>query len=98
MKQERWLYPDFLRAISCCFVVLIHITSFGVNNFSLGSSQYTLSILVNSISRWAVPIFFMVSGMFLLNPNYVLTKNKLIKKVAKLLIIAVVWGGVCFIP
>lgn len=89
---DRLLWPDFLRVISCFSVVLIHVTSVGINNYESYTNTYLISVLVNSLVRWAVPVFFMVSGMFLLDPIHSVDKPKIIKKISRLLLIIIVWG------
>ncbi len=91
-ESKRLFWPDLLRAISCLAVVLIHITSIAVNDYAINTDEYLISAIVNGLCRWAVPIFFMVSGMFLLDPNHKMTKEKLKSKIFKLILIILVWG------
>lgn len=92
MKQ-REIWPDVLRIIASFSVVVIHVTSIGIEEFEKGSSVYTLSLMLNSISRWSVPAFFIISGMFILNPTYSFNINEFYtKKVGKIVRIIIIWG------
>src|SRR5260221_14613224 len=56
---------DFLRVISILAVVMIHTTTrhLEITHYDLVNNSFTL--LLNQISRFAVPLFFMVSGFAL---------------------------------
>ena len=93
MKEERLLYPDILRVISAFFVILIHVTSVGITGYEVGSSVWMTSLVLNNLSRWCVPVFFMISGMFMLDPEKEVTISRLFKKnVSRMILCIVVWG------
>lgn len=69
MKTERITYPDLLRIVAIFFVIVIHITSVGLQDYAVGTAGWIWSGIFNSLSHWSVPVFFMVSGMFFLNPE-----------------------------
>ena len=58
MKLERIKYPDILRIAAIFFVILAHITSVGLSDYAVGSVVWIWSGIFNSISHWAVPVFF----------------------------------------
>lgn len=91
-QSGRLFWPDFLRVISCVAVVLIHVTSIGVNNYIFASQTYGISFVLGNLVRWAVPIFFMVSGMFLLDPSHEMPAKKLKNRVLSLCLIVVFWS------
>lgn len=91
-KNDRLFWPDFLRDISFMGVILIHVTSVGMNDYNINTGIYFSASLVNCMVRWAVPVFFMISGMFLLDPSHEISTEKLRRKVLKLILIIVVWG------
>lgn len=66
MDKQRIYYFDFLRVLSVFFVIVIHITSVGLQGFEIATAAWIVNSLINSVSRWAVPIFFMVSGALFL--------------------------------
>lgn len=49
---------DFIKGIACIFVVFMHCEFPGI-----------LGVAVQAISRFCVPLFFMVSGFFCYNAN-----------------------------
>lgn len=66
MKHNRIVQFEFLRILASFFVVLIHVTTIGMRESD--SSIFLPNACLNALSRWAVPIFFMVSGAVLLDP------------------------------
>ncbi|MEX6120209.1 acyltransferase [Providencia hangzhouensis] len=77
--SDRILWVDYLRAIACLCVVLLHVSVIYVlniekiddNNFS----NWILSDYLNSITRICVPIFFMISGYFFFSEKKPKVKN-----------------------
>lgn len=64
--MHRIQYFDFLRTIAIVAVITIHVTASHVSSLS-HSSDFYFSLLLNSLSRWGVPIFIMISGSLLLS-------------------------------
>lgn len=58
-RTERLLGIELGRCIACIFVIIIH-----QNSSNYGSNPYGYEIL-NQVSRWAVPFFFILAGFFL---------------------------------
>lgn len=93
MAEKRLVYPDLLRVIASFAVILIHITSIGISGYEMNTSVWVSSVIINSLSRWSVPVFFMVSGIFFLDPEKeVDTKRLLTKSIWRILLCIVVWG------
>ena len=94
--QKNLLYADVLRCLGTFAVVVIH------SSYQLFYQAKTMSpdrwLAVNfweSCSRWAVPVFFMLSGLLLLNPARPLTiKNILLKRVPRLLVPLLLWSEI----
>src|SRR5471030_2661030 len=54
---------DNLRALACMMVIMIHTTTFYVTQgLEVGEYNWLLANVLNSASRVAVPLFFMISG------------------------------------
>lgn len=69
MKTKRYNNYDLLRIISCISVIVIHV-SFGLLSdvdISKNRFDYISVVFFNTVSRFAVPIFVMLSGAFLLS-------------------------------
>lgn len=67
-KKMRVNYCDFLRLISITSVILIHVLA-DFRDFYLvhDKKYYFLLTFLDSITRTGVPIFFMLTGFFMLN-------------------------------
>lgn len=75
MNNKRIIYPDFLRIICAFAVVLIHVVSqYWYNSVPTDKGWVQIEV-IDSLSQFAVPIFFMISGIFMLDP----TRQKSIK-------------------
>lgn len=93
MGRNRVCYFDVLRVVSIFFVIVIHVTSAGMKLCAPVTAVWRVNWLVNSISRWAVPVFFMVSGALFLEPSRELTLKKLYKKnILRIVVCIIVWG------
>ena len=73
MKENKLLY--FLEGLACIFVILIHCDMSGI-----------VGDLLEVIGRFAVPLFFMVSGYFNRNSD----NKKIVKRIKKIIIIFIV--------
>lgn len=85
--KNRVRYCDALKFISIILVIVIHIicdyrdTYVGVDHL-----KYTILTLFDSLTRTAVPIFFMITGSFMLSSKKKETyKEYLLKRIPKLL-------------
>ena len=67
MDKERVFYPDFLRVIATFAVILIHISGGAQWQWANNTFEWQVFNAYNGMSRWSVPVFFMVSGMFMLD-------------------------------
>lgn len=93
MDNKRIGYFDALRIVSIFFVIVVHITSVGLRFCEDTTSAWIANWLINSISHWSVPVFFMVSGALFLDPNRELSIEKLYKKnIFRIAICIIVWG------
>ena len=75
-EEKRAIWPDILRIVAIFAVIMLHAAAAGYQTFNVRSIQWQCCNLYNSLSRFGVPIFVMLSGMFLLNParNYTIKK------------------------
>ncbi len=93
--QNRVIFADILRIIAIFAVINIHVSgSFSIGSFtSTNINNWWVENIYNSLSRWSVPIFFMISGMFLLGSTKDETlKVYFLKRVKKVLIPFIIWG------
>ncbi|WP_430109181.1 acyltransferase [Paenibacillus sp. B1-33] len=93
IKNNRIIYVDILRILSILAVIVLHITAdllTRTNNFD--SSSWWVSNIFNSISRFAVPVFFMISGAMMLRVKFTTYKDFYIKRVLPLAIALISWS------
>lgn len=88
--ENRNINFDLLRIVSCYLVITIH--TLGANKFLFTSNSFEWKVfnLYDSLARACVPLFFMISGYFLLSySEEKLMKNKyfFIKKSFKLFLL-----------
>ncbi len=66
-KPARVAYADLVRVIAILMVVLIHSASPIFNTVPVTSGEFAVSVLLDGIAHAGVPLFVMVSGVFLLD-------------------------------
>ena len=71
IDQERLLYIDILRIISIFAVIIIHVSAKWFENSSLSTNSinYQIVNVYDCVTRFGVPVFVMISGVFFLNPQ-----------------------------
>lgn len=81
-SKKRVVWLDLLRVFATCFVPMAHLCSNVINQTpGVLSSDYITLNFANSMCRWVVPVFVMISGVFFLNkekecdPKKLFTKN-----------------------
>lgn len=84
-------YLDILRVLATFGVIFIHVTADGLI-LPMTQFNWHLAVVGDSLVRWAVPVFVMISGALFLNPEKnVLYKQILTKKVPRLLLAYIAW-------
>ena len=90
-SSTRIVYLDLLRVLATFAVILLHVAA---SEFyaSFLSINWSVSTVYNSIVRWSVPVFVMISGVLFLNPHKEITYKDILKKrVPRLLLAYVFW-------
>ncbi|HIF4820297.1 TPA: acyltransferase [Serratia marcescens] len=83
---------NILKIIATFLVILLHTSSASFSSFH---DSWIYADLYNSISRISVPVFFMISGYFLLNnPN---NEGFYSKRISKILIPLIAWSALYYI-
>lgn len=71
--SNRIVYFDVLRAVSIIAVIMLHVTATALHNYEIGTLEWNISNLYSSLSRFAVPVFIMISGALLLEKEIPIT-------------------------
>lgn len=88
---KRKYYLDVLRILSIFAVIVIHICNKGFT-YTFNGFEWNVSNVYNSIFRFCIPVFVMISGALMLNNDKEITLKKLYLKNALHLVIAfVIW-------
>jgi len=71
-ERNRIIYFDILRIMATFFVIVLHVSATNWRGTDINSFAWRMMTLYNSISRWCVPIFVMISGALFLNRDITL--------------------------
>ncbi len=91
MAKERIYYLDFIKALSIFMVVLMHCVTYSA---SAGSLEWNLCVLLESITKFCIPVFVMVSGVFMLDEDkHISIKTLYFKYVFRFVVAYIFWSG-----
>ncbi|MDO4747310.1 MAG: acyltransferase family protein, partial [Candidatus Saccharibacteria bacterium] len=90
--KSRVYYLDVLRVIACMAVILIHASAPYLGK-DLGSFNFWVGNVLDSLSRIAVPLFVMISGALILNEKYAYKSEKIKKHIIKLAVFFIFWSA-----
>ncbi|WP_449603738.1 acyltransferase [Paenibacillus sp. Marseille-Q9583] len=93
LNDKRIIFIDVLRIMAIVAVIILHYTAdllTRTNDFN--TTSWWISNFFNSISRFAVPVFFMISGAMILRVEVKSYRQFYIKKVLPLIISLVSWS------
>lgn len=69
IHEQRLLWADVSRGVAALAIVILHVASYGMVEIGQEyAGVWMVATFLNSATRWAVPVFFMLSGYFLLKP------------------------------
>ena len=83
--MKRKVYCDYLRLVATFAVVFIHVAASNWSNVDVNGIQWQVFNIYDSLVRWGVPIFVMISGALFLNRD-VPIKNIYSKYVLRMVI------------
>lgn len=86
--RSRIVYIDALRIFSIFAVVVLHVSAANINATTIGGPTWWILNMGDSMTRWSVPVFFMASGLFFLDPRRDVTVKKLLTKSVPHIVIA----------
>ncbi len=79
-RGARWAYLDVCRVLAIFSVVLIHVTATQWHVDAIGSRDWIVLTAYFGGTRFFIPIFFMVTGALMLNPDKPVTIKALYGK------------------
>lgn len=89
----RQTFLDFLRVIAIFAVVFLHSSVKQYNTSDITTNGFMMANLYDSLVRWAVPVFVMISGTLFLDPQKEITIRMIFNKYIKRIIITfIVWS------
>jgi len=97
-SKKQIQYFDILRIAAVFFVILLHcINTFLNNAYYFNTRTWWLCNILNSFSRTGVPLFFMISGYFMLSNHKTLNFAEFYKKrFARILPPFLIWDIIYF--
>lgn len=78
--ENRIWYFDFLRIIACVSVIVFHVVAQWIHQADVGTSTWMVFNGFDTLSRWAVPVFVMISGALFLAPERSFDFRVMLKK------------------
>ena len=91
-KTERIFYLDILRVMECVAVIVIHLSGEMEVLGDIGDIYFWVGNIFNSLARFAVPIFVMISGALLLNEEYNYSFEKIKRHIKKNIKFYIFWS------
>lgn len=93
-KKPRSVSLDLLRVLAMTGVICIHVSGGQFYNLPVDSPAWQAMNLWDGLSRWAVPIFAMVSGAVFLDPERHVSARSLFQKyIPRILLAFLVWSA-----
>lgn len=97
-NKKRDYNLDLLRILASFMVILIHVSAYSWYTVPSNSFEFNVYNFFDSISRSAVPIFIMISGIFFLNSSKEKDIKTIFKKyILKLVLLFLIWSSIYYI-
>ena len=92
--EKRIDYFDYLRVLAIYAVITIHVLSKNWYDLNVNTFEWQIFNIYDSICRWSVPVFIMISGALLLGKEHNI--KKIFKKNIFHLTIAFIFWGIIY--
>ena len=92
VSRERIEYFDYLRVFAALAVIILHVATAHIRDTAITGSAWIVMNLYNSLVRWGVPVFVMISGALFLSRELSM-KKVFTKNIARLAVAYVVWSA-----
>lgn len=97
-KNRKIIYIEFLRLIAIIFVIFNHTNTNGYSMFitrTPSNIMFWIYLFISIFCKFAVPIFFMISGVLLFKKKY--TIKAYLKKISRFLLILIVFSLIYYL-
>lgn len=94
IKTHRETEYDLLRIISLLGVIMIHVCAMQWRKLEPGSGEWTVLHVYDMLSKFSVPVFFMISGRFMLDPGRNYSVKKILRKTFHIAVVFIFWSAV----
>lgn len=91
--MNRVIKYDILRIVACFSVVMLHVSGSYLTVVDIFGKDFLFLAIYNGLTRFSVPVFFMLSGLFLASPQKDITTGNMLKRIFKLLLCFYIWSG-----
>ena len=92
--KSREVAFDYLRALSACGVIVIHVCAMQWRILNVHSVQWVFIHFYDMLMKFSVPIFFMISGRFFLDPSRKMPLAKLRDKGFRIIVAFLFWTSI----
>ncbi len=93
-SRERVFYLDVLRVLAALAVIMVHSTSQNWHNVAYDSGAWQAMVCWNSLVRWPVPLFVMLTGILMLDPDREVSWKELYtRRIPRLVTAYLFWSG-----
>ena len=90
--NSRIIYIDVLRIIAAFAVILLHVSSQRFKD-CFPSDEWIVRMIYNSLGRWSVPVFVMISGALFLDKSKKINIKRLFSKnIARIIKVFLFWS------
>lgn len=94
--NKRKINIEFIRVFAAVMVIVIHISNiYLVQYHKIGKTDFLTATCFNSVARVCVPLFFMISGIFLLKAEY--DRKKYVGRILRFIGILLVWSFIYYL-
>lgn len=93
VSNDRQYHYDLLRIFSILCMMILHVAASNWYGVPVESFEWKWFNIYDSLVRFCVPVFVMISGVFFLNPNKEISLGVLLKKyVLRIVIAFLIWS------
>ena len=90
-KEEREYSFDVMRVLAAVSVIIIHVCAMRWRSLDVHSSEWLQIHVYDMLAKFSVPLFFVISGRFLLDPEREENAVSLRKKIIRIAIAFLFW-------